>query len=81
MKTAKDDMDKTELGSWAHAVTAGDAVWLTKGYHSQNSTCTIRNYMNNSLLYYKHQSHKGKDTVTAESTYDGTSKVCRRIWG
>ena len=30
--------------------------------------------MNNSLLYYKHQCHKGKDTVTAESTYDGTSK-------
>ena len=33
-----------ELGSFENAVTCGDAAWLTRGYHSQNATYTLRNY-------------------------------------
>ena len=67
-------MDPSELGSWERAVTYGDAAWLTRGYHSQNCTFHIRNYMNGAVLYYRHLCQRGKDTVVEEELYQGTSK-------
>ena len=31
-------------------VTCGDAAWLTRGFHSQNATYTLRNYQTSALL-------------------------------
>jgi len=50
---AKNEMKSlgpTVVGSWERAITTSDGCWLTRGKFSQNSTFTIRNYMNNSLL-------------------------------
>ena len=52
---------KNELGSFENAVTCGDAAWLTRGYHSQNATYTLRNYQTGGLLYYKHFSQRGNN--------------------
>ena len=54
---AREDMYKlgsANLGSYHRAVTTGDGTWLTRGFFSQNHTFTLRNYMNNSLLYVVH---------------------------
>jgi len=54
---AKNEMKSlgpTVVGSWERVITASDGCWLTRGKFSQNSTFTIRNYMNNSLLYFVH---------------------------
>ena len=54
---AREDMYKLgsdQLGSYHRAVTTGDGTWLTRGFFSQNHTFTLRNYMNNSLLYVVH---------------------------
>ena len=53
-------MKPSELGSWERAVTSGDAAWLTRGYHSQNCTFHVRNYMNGAVLYYRHLCQRGK---------------------
>ena len=64
----------SELGSFKNAVTCGDAAWLTRGYHSQNATYTLRNFQTGGLLYYKHFSQRGKDDITGEELFEGTSK-------
>ena len=69
---AKQDMkcmDPSEIGSWERAVTMGDAAWLTRGFHSQNCTYSVRNNITNSLLYYEHLCQRGEDE------YKGTSKA------
>uniref|UniRef100_A0A1X7VKV8 Uncharacterized protein n=1 Tax=Amphimedon queenslandica TaxID=400682 RepID=A0A1X7VKV8_AMPQE len=74
---AKESMKQkndSELGSFNNAVTCGDAAWLTRGYHRQNATYTLQNNQTGGLLYYKHFSHRGKDNVTGEVLFEGTSK-------
>jgi len=76
MQEAKDEMkamDPSELGSWERAVTCGDAAWLTRGYHSQNCTFHVRNYMNGAVLYCDHCCQRGKDKVVGD-LFQGTSK-------
>ena len=76
-KEAKEEMkamDPRELGSWERAVTSGYAAWLTRGYHSQNCTFHIHNYMNGAVLYYHHLCQRGKDEVVEGDLYQGTSK-------
>lgn len=68
------EMPQDQVGSWARAATAGDGVWLTRGHHSQNATYTVRNYVTGGLLYYEHMCQRGKDDVTVESLFGGTSK-------
>ena len=73
---AKNEMkmlDSSVVGSWQRAITSSDGVWLTRGKFSQNCTFTIRNYINNSLLYYVHLSMRGKG-VDEEQLYRGTAK-------
>ena len=55
-----------ELGSWKCAVTTADGTWHTRGWHSENATFTIRNYLNGALLYYQHLCKKGRDHVIEE---------------
>ena len=69
------DLPRSELGSWSRAVTAGDGVWLTRGHHSQNATFTVRNYMTGALLYYEHMCQRGKDAITEEQLFRGTSRA------
>lgn len=57
------DMDQNELGSWSRAVTSADGTWKTRGFHSKNATFSIRNYFSGALLYYKHLSQRGSDTI------------------
>ena len=64
----------TEVGSWQRAITSSDGVWLTRGKFSQNCTFTIRNYTNNSLLYFVHLCMRGKVTNTGGELYQGTAK-------
>jgi len=67
-------MDPSTIGSWQRAVTSSDGVWLTRGKFSKNCTFTIRNYTNNSLLYFVHLSMRGKVTGTGIELFKGTSK-------
>ncbi len=68
-------LPKDELGSWDNAVTVADGAWQTRGFHSKNFTFSIRNYMTNSLLYYKHLSQGKKcNDESMEELYQGTSK-------
>ena len=67
-------MDPATIGSWQRAVTTSDGVWLTRGKFSKNSTFTIRNYTNNSLLYFVHLSMRGKVSDTGIELFKGTSK-------
>ena len=55
-----------KIGSWDRAVT--DGAWMTRGHPSQNFTFHVRDYMNNSVLYYKHLCQRGKGPL-----YEGTS--------
>jgi len=76
MQDAKDEMkamDPCELGSWERAVNCGDAAWLTRGYHSQNCTFPVCNYMNGAVLYCNHLCQRGKDKVVGD-LFQGTSK-------
>ena len=69
---AKQEMKKAppdEIGSWQRAVTVADGAWMTRGHHSQHFTFHVRDYMRNSVLYYKHFSQRGKEPL-----YKGTSK-------
>ena len=73
---AKDEMKALSpiaVGSWQRAITSSDGAWLTRGKFSQNCTFTIRNYMNNSLLYYVHLCMRGKG-VNQDQLYCGTAK-------
>ena len=68
------NMNREELGSWSRAVTCADGTWMTRGFHSENATFSIRNYMTGALLYYKHVCQKGRDKIIEEELYKGTSK-------
>ena len=64
---AKEDMkamDASILGSWNNAVTTGDAVWLTRCFHSRNGMYTVRNYITGALLYYEHMCQRKGDKVS-----------------
>ena len=63
-----------DLGSWNRAVTTADGTWQTRGWHSENATFTIRNYLNGALLYYHHLCQKGRDKIVEGGLYPGTSK-------
>ena len=70
---AKEEMKKApsgEIGSWDRAVTVADGAWMTRGHHSQNFTFHVRDYVRNSVLYYKHYCQRGK----GGPLYEGTSK-------
>ena len=47
---------------------------MTRGFHSKNTTFSIRNYNTGALLYYKHICQRGRDTLINEELYKGTSK-------
>ena len=73
---AKEEMkvkDPTEVGSWQRAITSSDGVWLTRKF-SQNCTFTVRNYANNSLLYFVHLCMCGKASDICGEIYHGTAK-------
>ena len=75
-KEAKDEMkalDPIVVGSWQRAITTSDGVWLTRKF-SQNASFTVRNYMNNSLLYFVHLCMRGKNDVLGGELFKGTSK-------
>ena len=59
-------MKDDELGSWKRAVTCADGTWMTRGFHSQNATYSIRNYFTGALLYYKHICQKGSVKILGE---------------
>jgi len=74
--SSKDDMkmlDSSAVGSWQRAITSSDGSWLTRGKFSQNCTFTIRNYVDNSLLYFVHLCMRGKG-VDEDQLYHGTAK-------
>ena len=56
-------MDQDKLGSWSHAVTSADGVWMTRGWHSKNGTFSIRNYFTGALLYCMHLCQQGRDNI------------------
>ena len=64
----------TEVGSCQRAITSSDGVWLTRGKFSQNCTFTIRNYTNNSLLYFIHLCMPGRETDAGGELYKGMAK-------
>ena len=66
-------LDPTALGSWQRAITTADGVWLTRKF-SQNASFTVRNYQNNSLLYFVHLCMRGKNTVVGGELFRVTSK-------
>lgn len=68
------ELPKEEYGSFEKAITTSDGVWLTRGYHSQNFTFTIWNYLNHGLLYYLHLCQRGGDNIIEEELYGGTAK-------
>ena len=73
---AKDEMkvlSPASAGSWQRAITSSDGAWLTRGKFSQNCAFTIRNYMNNSLLYFVHLCMWGKG-IDEDQLYHGTAK-------
>ena len=73
-KTDMQALPSDALGSWQKAVTSSDGVWLTRGFHSQNFTFSVWNYLNHSLLYYMHLCMRGSDELVDEPLYPGTSK-------
>ena len=75
---AKADMKQlppTALGSWHRAVTTADGCWLTRGYFSQNCTFIVKNYLQNSILWYGHLCMRGNDDVIDEPLLPGTAKA------
>jgi len=66
-------LDPATVGSWQRAITTSDGAWLTRGKYSQNCTFTIRNYVNNSLLYFVHLCMRGKGNEQ-HKLYEGTAK-------
>ena len=70
---AREDMYKLgsdQLGSYHRAVTTGDGTWLTRGSFSQNHTYTLRNYMNNALLYVVHLCMRGNDDLIDDDLFE-----------
>jgi len=55
-KEAKDDMRALSATQ-----VVGSVLWLTRGHYSRNHTY-LRNFMNNSLLYFKHFCMRGCET-------------------
>ena len=43
-----------ELGSWTHALTSANRPWYTRGWHSKNSTFSVRNYFTGALILQAH---------------------------
>uniref|UniRef100_A0A1X7VGI1 Uncharacterized protein n=1 Tax=Amphimedon queenslandica TaxID=400682 RepID=A0A1X7VGI1_AMPQE len=81
---AKESMKQkndSEVMSFKNAVTCVDAAWLTRGYHSQDSTYTLRNYQTGGPLYYKNFSQRGKDDLMKGEELLRHIKICRGIWG
>ena len=73
---AKNEMkmlDPSKAGSWQKAVSSSDGSWLTRENFSKNCTLTIRNYVNNSLLYFVHLCMQDKH-IEEDEYYDGTAK-------
>ncbi|XP_070562223.1 uncharacterized protein [Ptychodera flava] len=72
----------TQIGSWQRAMTTSDGAWLTRGSFSKNFTFTVRNFMNNSLLYYLHLCQRGNDdiddTLKAMLLRNASSKLSKR---
>ena len=72
------DLPDDRLGSWKHAVTQADGVWLTRGHYSQNATFTLRNHLTGALLYYKHLSQRSdlgdSEEESEKREYQGTSR-------
>ena len=74
-KNEMKSLGSTVVGSWKRAITTSDGVWLTRGKFSKNSSFTIRNYINNSLLYFVHVCMRGnEDDIIGGELYQGTSK-------
>ena len=46
---------------------------LLEAFFSQNHTCMLRNYMNNSLLYVVHLCMRGNDSVIDDELFEGTA--------
>ncbi|XP_070548445.1 uncharacterized protein [Ptychodera flava] len=75
-ESAKDEMKALpddQIGSWKRAITTSDGAWLTRGSFSKNFSFTVRNFCNNSLLYYVHLCQRGNGGID-EPLYPGTSK-------
>ena len=73
-KSGMKALDPDTIGSFVKAVTVADGCWMTRGFHSQNFTFHVRNYINRSMLFFKHLSQRGSDEVCDEPLYEGTSK-------
>lgn len=67
-------MGTEELGSWKNAVSTADGCWLTRGPFSQNFTFIVKNYQNNSNLWYGHHCMPGSNNTVGEPLYSGTAK-------
>ena len=68
------EKDPSTLGSWKKLVTTADGCWLTRGFHSQNATYVIKDYVENTILWYGHLCMKGSDDLLTEPLWPGTSK-------
>ena len=64
----------SELGSWKRAVTTSDGCWQIRGSFSHNSTFVIRNYLIGALLWYRHLSMRGADSIIDKELYKDTAK-------
>ncbi|CAH1242349.1 Hypp6604 [Branchiostoma lanceolatum] len=75
-KTQMRNMSEDVMGSAKRAVTQVDGTLGTRGFHSKNYTVTVRNAMNNSLLYVAHLCMKGSNTTSSEDfpLFKGTAK-------
>ncbi|CAH1248600.1 Hypp8287 [Branchiostoma lanceolatum] len=70
------EMDPSKVGSWKRAVTSGDGVYHTRGYHSKNMSVLLVDYKENGLLAAVHLYMRGKDITTQDiPLFPGTSKA------
>ncbi len=68
-----------EIGSFENAVTTADGAWLTRGFHSQNFSYQVRDYLTGALLYYQHLCQKGGDNICEGGLFGGTSKAAEGL--
>ena len=70
------DMKENALGLWQNTVTVADDTWLAQQKcHVYNKKSPER------CLYYHHLYQKGRDEVSEEELYRGTSKSGGRFLG
>eukprot|EP00058_Branchiostoma_floridae_P021983 XP_002607473.1 hypothetical protein BRAFLDRAFT_69905 [Branchiostoma floridae] len=70
------EMDPSVVGSWKKAVTSGDGVYHTRGYHSKNMTVLVVDYKKNALIAAVHLCMRGEDSSTSDiSLFEGTAKA------